>query len=208
LATAASIGFALHFFCFLYNKYHIMNTRNLSIFAAFLLPLTFLSQQGFTPGYIIGMAGDTVRGEVKVNEKKPQEHYEKVMFRDDKGMQKTYKPNKIKGYGYKDQHFVSIIGADYDSFYRILAQGPLSLYELMYELERVNKKTIEKEYYLAAPGAKHYDAVKERGFKKQLASATSDNPSIAENYPDEKQFDPEAATAAIKEYNAWKATQN
>ena len=40
-----------------------------------------------------------------------QEHYEKVMFRDSKGMQKTYKPNKILGYGYKDQNFRSIIGA-------------------------------------------------------------------------------------------------
>jgi hypothetical protein len=185
-----------------------MKIKNLSIFAAFLLPLSLLSQQGFAPGYIVGIAGDTVRGEVKVNEKKPQEHYLKVMFRDNKGMQKTYKPNKIKGYGFKDMSFVAYGEGEEATFYKALVQGPVSLFELMYEGLRMNKVAIETEYYLALPGAKHLDAVKERNFRKQLSGVMADNPSMAEQYPEDKQFDPEAATAAIREYNAWKTAQN
>lgn len=185
-----------------------MKIKNLSIFAAFLLPLSFLSQQGFAPGYIIGSAGDTIRGEVKVNEKKPQEHYLKVMFRDDKGMQKTYKPNKIKGYGFKETNFIAYGEGEEATFYKALVQGPVSLYQLMYEGLRMNKVAIETEYYLALSGQKHLDAVKERNFRKQLAGVMSDNPTIAEQYPDEKQFDAEAAASTIKEYNNWKAGQN
>jgi hypothetical protein len=185
-----------------------MKTKTLSIFAAFLIPLSVLAQQGFTPGYIIGTTGDTIRGEVKVNEKKPQEHYIKVMFRDDKGMQKTYKPNKIKGYGFKEMNFIAYGEGEEATFYKALVQGPVSLYELMYEGLRMNKVAIETEYFLALPGEKHLDAVKVRNFRKQLTGVMSDNPSIAEQYPEEKQFDADAATAAIKEYNAWKSGQN
>src|SRR5687768_5770762 len=110
-----------------------MRNHVISIFTLLLSPALLISQQGFTAGYIIGPTGDTLRGEVKVNEKKPQEHYNKVMFRDDKGMQKTYKPIKIKGYGFGGNDYIAYTENEESPFYRVLAQGTLSLYVLMYE---------------------------------------------------------------------------
>lgn len=182
-----------------------MKTSILSTLAAVLTASSLLAQQKFAPGYIISTTGDTLRGEVKVNEKKPQEHYAKVMFKDDKGYQKTWKPGKIKGYGFEGNHYLAYSDNEEPSFYRVLASGPVGLLELKYEGLRMNKATVESEYFLSVAGEKHLQSVKERNFRKQLADVMKDNAEIAAQYPDEKQFEEEAAISVINTYNSWKS---
>lgn len=182
-----------------------MKTRFQAVFTVLLISFVCHAQQKFTPGYIVMPEGDTVRGEVKVNEKKPQEHYAKVMFKDDKGFQRTWKPNKIKAYGFDGNHYIAISENEEPSFYRVVTRGHISLLELKYEGLRMNKVSLESEYFLQVNGEKFLQPVKERNFRKQLSSVMSDNEEIAGQYPDEKQFEEEAALSAINAYNAWKS---
>ncbi len=175
--------------------------------ALLLLPALYVGQQSYVPGYIVNAQGDTLRGEVKLNEKKPLDLYAKVMFKDKNGMQRTYKPAKIKAYGFDDKNFVSLDDNGEPGFYRSIVQGPISLYELSYEGLRMNKVITESEYFLLGPGDKNPQPVKSRNFKKQLQKYTSDHPGLVEEYAEEKEFDEEAAVSAITNYNAWKAGQ-
>ena len=184
-----------------------MRTRTTLFFSAALLPAVLLAQQKFVPGYIVTLKGDTIRGEVKLNEKKPQDLYMKVMLRDDKGMQKTYKPGKINGYGYDQMRFVSLDDQGEPVFFRVLASGHVNLLELKYEGLRMNKPTLESEYYIGVKGEKHLQAVKERNFRKQLTNMMSDNVEIAAQYPDDTPFEEEAALSVINAYNTWKSGQ-
>jgi hypothetical protein len=179
-----------------------------SIFAALLVPASFFSQQTFVPGYIVQPAGDTLKGEVKVNEKKPLEPYAKVTFRDASGVQKILKPAKLPAYGMGEKHFIALQEGEEFNFYKVVARGHITLLEWKYEGLRMNKPVVETEYFLRIPGQKSLEPVKEKSFRKQLLALTTDHPEPANDYPDEKQFDPDAAAAAINAYNAWKTGAN
>ena len=165
------------------------------------------AQPGFVTGYIVNAKGDTVKGEVKPNVKKEHEAYIKVVFKDANGVQKTYKPNKIKGYGFNDQNFV---GMDLDgelNFYRLLAKGEINFYKLMFEAMHMNEIVYESEYYISHPDNKKMVLVKESKFKKQMLDWMKDNQEFINTYDDDKKFDSEKAIEVIKQYNAWKAGQ-
>lgn len=170
-----------------------------------LMTLPALSQN-YKPGYLVLANGDTLKGEVKINEKRPLEPYVKVTFRETSGVQKTHKPIKTLAYGFEGQHFLSFRHHDEPGFYRVLSKGAITLLEFKYEGLRMNKPYIETEYYIVADG-KNLEEVKEKNFKKQLNSLMSDNPEAAAAYEQDK-FDPEAAAALFNEYNAGKGGEN
>lgn len=185
-----------------------MRTRVSHIFVIALSPVFLCAQQKYVPGYIVTTAGDTLKGEIKINEKKPLDRYVKAPFRDTKGMQKTYKPEKIKGYGFGSDNFVTRQDGSEPAFFRVLTDGHIDLLELKYEGLRMNKPVVESEYYLAVEGEKNMQQVKSRNFRKQLGSVMNDNEEIASQYPEDKQFEEEEALSVINAYNAWKAGQN
>ena len=85
------------------------------------------SQSTMFRGYIVTEKGDTLKGEAKINPKKEIDNYSKVTFKDDSGVQKMYKPLKLKAYGFKDEHYVSMDSEDERKFYRVLAARYLFL---------------------------------------------------------------------------------
>ena len=164
------------------------------------------AQPGFVTGYIVNAKGDTVRGETRYNPKKEFENYYKVTFRDHAGQQKIYKPEKVKGFGVRDTHYVSITENEETLFYRVLARGEITFYRFMYEGLRMNKPYFVPEYYLRVPDKESLVLVKENKFKRQMEEWMDDNTALLDSFPESKEFDPVKATGLINQYNAWKAT--
>ena len=163
------------------------------------------AQVTFSPGYIVNAKGDTLRGEVRAP-KNELEPFSKVFFKDRSGLQKNYKPEKIKAYGVNNDHFVSMPSDGEPAFYKKVVSGHITLYVLQFETIRMNTPILDSEYYFSVPNSKSLVVVKEGKFKKQISDYMKDNPEIAQGYEDkDKKFDPEKAVEIITMYNDWKA---
>ncbi|MDI1353941.1 MAG: hypothetical protein PSX36_03435 [bacterium] len=118
------------------------------------------SAQGtFVKGYIVTSKKDTIKGEVKLNPKKESEAYEKIYFKDQNGGQKTYKAAKLLEYGIGGDRFISLDTDGEPRFYKVLAQGAINFYVVLFETVRMNEISFEPEYYLAEPGNKEMETV-------------------------------------------------
>lgn len=161
------------------------------------------SQVTFVKGYLIDMDGDTLRGEIKMNPKKDFDLYNKVFFKDESGVQKNYKPDKVKGYGFDNKHFFA---AKYEGdimFYKVLALGKVSLYEMMYETMIMNEISYKSEYFIARKEDTEYTRLKQIKYKKQLAEFMKDNPDILASADDDKKFEIEKVIELVNQYNDW-----
>jgi hypothetical protein len=163
------------------------------------------AQNNFVKGYVLPDKGDTLKGEVRINPKKENEYFAKVFFKDATGVQKNYKPEKTKAYGFDDKRFISMELDGEMKFFQVLVSGPMSLYKSIYESMKMNEVTYQTEYYITSPEEAKPVVVKESKFKKQITELMKDNAEIAAAYSEEKKFDLEKATELIKSYNAWKS---
>jgi hypothetical protein len=173
-----------------------------AIFALFFCLNTF-SQISFVKGYMITMTGDTLKGEVKTNPKKEFDSFNKVFFRDATGVQKNYKPDKVKGYGFENKHFIA---SKYDGepmFYKVLSHGPVMLFEMMYEMQQMNEIIYKTEYYVAKKEDPEYAKLKEGKYRKQLGELMKDNPEIIANSDEDKKFEIEKVVDLVNQYNNW-----
>lgn len=166
--------------------------------------LTSFSQVTFVKGYLINEKGDTLHGEVKINPKKEHDNHNKVFFKDASGTQKNYKPNKVKGYGYDNNHYVSITQDDEAKFYKRLTNGNIILYKAAFEVVVMNETSYDYEYYLFRDGDKKLTEVKPSKFKKQLQEWMSGAAAFASDYQEEKKFNESSAVEVINKYNDWK----
>ena len=163
------------------------------------------TQGGFVKAYIVNEKGDTLKGEAKPNPKKEIDSYNKIFFKDQSGVQKNYKPNKIKAYGCNNEHFVSLDSEGEMKFFKVLSRGEINFYKLGFEGLRMNNVVFEVEYYISRPNSKDLVTVKEGKFKKQLTEWMKDNTEFINSYGDDKKFDPDKAIEIITQYNNWKA---
>lgn len=180
------------------NKHKIISALFL------VIGLQFQGQITFEKGYIVDEKGDTLRGEVKTNPKKEHDNYNKVFFKDASGVQKNYKPNKLKAYGFANKHFVSMKHNDEDKFFCRLTQGNIILYKSAFEVVVMNETSYDFEYFLYREGDAKLTEVKEGKFKKQIQEWMKDKPDFAANYKDEKKLDVQSAMDMITKYNEWK----
>lgn len=169
-----------------------------------LSALLATAQSSMVKAYIITEKGDTLRGEAKPN-KKELDNYSKVTFKDEKGVQKMYRPVKIKGYGMNEDNYIAMDSEDERRFYKVLARGEINFYKLGYEAMRMNEIVFEVEYYISHGDDPELFVVKETKFKKQVSDWMKENPDFINEYGDEKKFNYEKALDAITHYNAWKA---
>lgn len=183
-----------------------MKTTFFAAFFCLAFSVAGFSQISFVKGYLINDKGDTLKGEVKVNPKKEYDNHNKVFFKDASGVQKNYKPAKVKGYGYDNNHYVSITQNDEPLFYKRLTQGAILLYKVSYETINMNEVSHDFEYYLFREGDKKLTEVKEGKFKKQIQEWMSGSAGFANDYPDDKKFNVEMAIEVITKYNEWKKT--
>ena len=178
----------------------------LYLFACFCF-LCGHTQGNFIKAYIVNDKGDTLKGEAKTNPKKEIDSYNKIFFKDQSGVQKNYKPNKIKGYGCNNEHFVSLDSEGEMKFFKVLSRGEINFYKLGFEGLRMNNIVFEVEYYISRTNSKDLVTVKEGKFKKQLTEWMKDNTEFINTYGDDKKFDPDKAIEIISQYNNWKAKQ-
>jgi hypothetical protein len=164
------------------------------------------AQVTFVPGYMIDAKGDTLKGEVKTNPnpKKEADNFTKVFFKDANGVQKNWKPAKVKGYGFAGKHFVTITEKDESMFYQRLTNGPIILYKSAFEAVSATETTKEIYFCLWKEGDKKVTEVKETKFKKQIQEWMSGNAGFANDYEDGKTFNEAAAVDVINKYNDWK----
>ena|SRR5436190_7500322 len=183
----------------------IMRKHPLVILLFCLLASKVEAQAGFVKAYIITEKGDTIRGDAKPNPKKEIEAYERIYFKDANGVQKNYRPSKIRGYGINEDHFISLDNDGEPRFYKVLARGAVNLYMIMFEAVNMNEVSMEPEYYLAKSDNKKLVVIKQAKFKKQATDWMKDNMEFLNAYPDDKKFDQEKAIEVINQYNSWKA---
>lgn len=183
-----------------------MSTRFILTLASGLCMFTFQlrSQITFVKGYLITDKGDTLQGEIKMNPKKEHDSYLKVFFKDNSGVQKNYKPGKVKGYGFGENHFVSLKHDEEDMFFKRLTSGSILLYKAAFEVVVMNETSYDFEYYVFKEGDKKLTEVKEGKFKKQMMEWMKDNTEFISEFKDEKKLNEEAAKEAILKYNDWK----
>ncbi|MES2679286.1 MAG: hypothetical protein V4635_05345 [Bacteroidota bacterium] len=183
-----------------------MKYRLLALFMSLNAFYATAQKVTFEKGYVVNDKGDTLRGEIKFNPKKEQDCYSKVVFKDESGALKNYKPNKAKAYGFNDQRYVAMEFEGEPKFLRVLAEGEINLYKMMFEDISMNKEVVAGEYFVSHKADdKKRTAVKEGKFKKQMTELMKDNTEFINNYEDEKTFNEANAAEVIKKYNAWKA---
>lgn len=164
--------------------------------------MSLVAQITFVKGYVVNEKGDTLHGEVKTNPKKEYEGYARVTFKDASGAQKNYKPAKVKGYGFENNHFISWGKEDEALFYKRLANGPIFLYKSAFEVVAMNKSTWEFDYFLFKDGDKKLTDAKIGKFGKQLKEWMKDAQEYAEYYKENsKDIDEASAIEAINKYN-------
>lgn len=183
--------------------------KKIIFITAFTLFFSFYySQITFVKGYLVTLNNDTLRGEVKINPKKQFDTYNKVFFKDEAGLQKNYKPDKVKGYGFEGKHYVTSKYGDEILFYKVLSEGTIMLYEIMYEEMNMGNISYKSEYFIAVKSEKDFKRIKQNKFKKQLLDLMKDNPDIIQNAEDDKHFEIEKITELVNQYNNWAKSNN
>ncbi len=169
----------------------------------FFVGATSFAQLNFYEGYIITDKEDTIKGEIKVNPKKELSLFAKIMFKDQQGITKTYKPNKINGFGYfnkenKKWHYFISVHESEPQFYKIILQHPVTIYEYQFEDMKVGGDFYtSKQYYI-----KHnndYIRLKSNKLKKQL-SEYIDNPDVLTEIDKMEEIDIDKLSALLEKY--------
>lgn len=185
-------------------KTHFFNVP-LSVFM--LCGFSLSAQVTFVKGYLINEKGDSLKGELKINPKKEHELYNKVFLKEESGVQKNYKPNKVKGYGFEGKHFVSMELDGEPKFYQRLTSGYIILYKVAFEVAGGTETTYDYDYFLFREGDKKLTDVKQNKFKKQLQEWMSGAAGFANDFEDDsKKFNEASAVEVINKYNDWKKT--
>ena len=116
----------------------------------FLITQEVYSQEGYFPGYIVTLKGDTLSGQVMDRKAPPfGKLYEKVRFVDDRGKRKKYKPIQIAGYRVADRVYESVwveettrgfsssyqiqAGIGEKVFLKVITKGTLTHYQLEFQ---------------------------------------------------------------------------
>ena len=172
------------------------------IFPLFFSFLSF-SQSTFIKGYVVQLNGDTIHGEVKVNTKKEIDQFVKVAFKDQSGMQRVYKSDKLKAYGFETKNFVPAKNDGEPVFYKVLSSGSLDLFELQYEVLQMNEIHIKSQYFIKKTGNEEFIKIKHGRFKKQIADLMGDNQKLVKEMEENKGLDLENIVEVFNRYNIW-----
>jgi len=171
-----------------------------------LIPIYGGAQSSYEKGYIVTLKADTVWGQARINPKKEYENFDKVLFKDGKGSQRSYDSDKILAYGYNDVQFVVMEADGENLFFKILEKGPITMYKQMFPGFRMNKLSWETEYYITNKENIKPVVLKEYKIKRQLQLLMEDNPEFINAYDEKRGFDAEETLEIIKKYNNWKIT--
>ncbi len=144
------------------------------------------AQAKYFSGYVITLAGDTLKGEVKKNPKRDFDNFAKAAYRKkDGGEIKTYSPAKIKEYMVDGVVFLSRNVDGEQVFVKRLSKGSVNLYESQVEVLQMNDVKVKSDYYMEKK-AGEFVKIKSGKFKKQVEEVMSDNEEIVKALADKK----------------------
>lgn len=159
------------------------------------------------PGYVVTNAGDTVKGEVKVNDKKEFDLFRKVTLKLSETEKKMYNPTKIKEYTVDGQRFIAKSIDGENVFVKVVAQGAVTLYQHQFEYYHGEEVRYDTEYYIE----KNNDLSKIKGnkFKKIVAEIMADNAELVKKVQEsDGKYEGDAIVEVVNEYNTWFKEQN
>jgi len=162
----------------------------------------------FEEGYILTETGDSIPGFLLMGNR--FEAQSKIKFYDYYGGRATYFPNRLKGYGYEQTHFMAqetpfqFAGAFADSaiFLQRMVEGPASLYRFY---TRRSALTFQKgpaflDLLIMPDGTEHEVSY---AFKwKRIADWLEEHPTLSEQIR-AGTFSPEETLGIISMYNDW-----
>lgn len=162
-------------------------------------------------GYVILNNGDTVKGEIKYNTKKELPLFSKVTLKNAENIQKNYKPDQIKEYGYEGIRFLTRTMDKELVFLKLVSAGQINLFEWQFEVYHGDQTLVEKEFYIEKidGDAKGPEKLKGNRFKKTVSELMADNTElVARVEADDKKYEIAEMQSVIEEYNEWYASQH
>lgn len=163
----------------------------------------------YKPGFVITSKGDTVRGEVKINEKKEFDLFRKVSVKLSETESKTFKPDKVKEYSVDGQRFITKKIDDEYVFVKVVAMGELNLYMHQFEFYHGEEVRHDSEYYIEKGNLNQPDSqpskIKGSGkFKKMVAELMGDHTELVKKIQtSDNKYEGEAMVEVVVEYNDW-----
>ena len=161
------------------------------------------SSVSYVKGYVITLKGDTVKGEIKINQKKEVEPYSKVSVKTQTGEVKTFKPEKTKLYVADNVTYVSKAFSGEAFFFKVLSKGAITLYELHFEeasVSNANEALIKAEFFMEKSDGGEIVKIKSGKFKKQVGEVMQDNEAIVEGI-NEKKYTYDNIQELFEDYN-------
>ena len=158
-------------------------------------------------GYVITNAGDTVKGTVRVNDKKEFELYRKVTLKLSETEKKMYNPAKIKEYVVDGQRFVVRKIDEENVFVKVISEGAVNLYQHQFEYYHGEEVRYDTEFYVEKD--KKSSKIKGNKFKKLVAEIMADNAELVKKVQEsESKYEGDAIVEVVNEYNTWYREQN
>jgi hypothetical protein len=184
---------------------HLFSVSVVVVAAIMAFNSTASAQVKYSPGYVIMLNGDSLKGEIKRNLKREYDNFTKASFRKKEGGEvKSFSPAKIKEYCVDGIIFVSRNVDGEQVFVKCISRGVMNLYESQIEVMQMNEIKVKSDYYLEKSGGE-FVKVKSSKFKKQMTDAMADNEEIVKAL-EEKKYDYENIVEVVNAYN--KSTSN
>lgn len=176
----------------------------------FVCPLFVISQNKkvldtFEEAYVIGLKGDTIRGDIKTTKTKPTDFYQKINFRDKNNKIRLFTPDKISGYWFKDYYYVSAFHNNKPCFFKVLSKGKATLLEISFYYNDAGE-VVEMQDYCVLEKDKPEEMIvlEQKGLKKQLKSIFKADKELSSKIAEQKEikFDVDLIQGYFNEFNS------
>ena len=177
-------------------------TFTILLFAA----LSIQAQKDFTPGAIITLKKDTVRGEVKDIHPIPLHYMEKIKFRTEGETVKTFNAESLVGYFKGSKVFKSVsLPKGRTLFMQEVQPGENLQYFVYTYQDKTKRKRLTTRRFLSFDGANLFE-VRGPSFKRTVRKKFSETPELIEKVND-KTFKFKDLQKLVIYYNQLKATK-
>jgi hypothetical protein len=186
-----------------------MKAPEIALLTAGLLVYAMLpaqNQQPFSPGYVIDLKGDTIKGEIKIPRSgKEYELFGKVSIKISAYEQKNFKAAKVKEYNLDGYSYIPKKVDSEMVFMKRVSTGALNLYEYKFLDFLMGKEEVKTEYYIEKNGEDDLVRLKSGKFKKQVSEIISDNEELVKEI--EENYEYNNIADLVNEYNSWAKQQ-
>lgn len=164
------------------------------ILCLIIVPFVIVSQNKktadtFEEGYVIGLKGDTIHGQIKTSKTKPTDFYLKINFKDKSNKIRLYTPDKIAGYWFKDFYYASAFHNNKPCFFKVLSKGKATLLEISFYYNDAGE-VVEMQDYCVLEKDKPEEMIvlDQKGLKKQLKNIFKSDKDLSHKISEQKEI--------------------